>query len=100
MTYGSCHSRWRVEGPHVAEPVLLGQLGELRPCARPGGLVCRTTPKSMVCLLPQMRYWLRPRLRNCPWPGRPWYSPPSTTTVPRDSTVSTCPSISNPSQAE
>ena len=41
----------------------------------------------------QIRYCDRPRFTNRPWPLRPLNVSSSTTTVPRDKTVSTLPSI-------
>ena len=46
------------------------------------------------------RYWLRPRLMNWPWPLRADVLVVLDHTVPRTSTVSTLPSITQPSHAE
>ncbi len=46
---------------------------------------------------PHTRYWHVSRFRNRPCPAAPRYSPSSTTTRPRDSTVRTRPVISRPS---
>ena len=61
----------RVEGPDVAEPVLLGQLGELRPCARPAGwsAVLLRSP-SCPCRPSTMQVLARPRLTYWPSPLR------------------------------
>ena len=47
----------------------------------------------------QTKYCESPRFTYCPWPFRPTNASFSITTDPRDSTVSTLPSITQPSQA-
>src|SRR5690606_14005393 len=80
---------------HVAEPVLLRELREVHRAGR-GRVRLQDRPE----LHAHVRYCDRPRLRKRPSPFEPRYSPPSTMTLPRESTVSTCPSTSKPSHAE
>src|SRR4051794_19580708 len=81
-------------------PVAGFQTGPVRPD------VPATVPPLIQCEMrftrgsPQTRYWVRLRRRYRPWPLVPTNEPPSTTTAPRESTVSTRPAISMPSHAE
>ncbi len=93
ITYGSCQSTCESNVQPWLNPSSSARTSRST-TAEPGGSVCSTSPMSMRS---HTRYWHVSRFRNRPCPAAPRYSPSSTTTRPRDSTVRTCPVIPLPS---
>ena len=97
ITYGSCQSTCESNVQPWLNPSSSARTIRST-TADAGGSVCSTSPMSMrLSTRHSPRYWHVSRCRNRPWPAAPRYSPSSTTTRPRDSTVRTRPVISRPS---
>ncbi len=89
-----------VEGPAVAEAIAFRPAHQAHDLGRgrvglqdESEVHARTSKFVSVRVVSglQPRYWQVERGTNVPWPARPVYVPRSTTTSPRDMTVSTRP---------